>query len=294
MGVQCAFPQTNDLLAFFNLNGSAQDSTGKCAPFELKQTSFVDGSLFCNGCYENSGTTHGYHAIARIPTLSYDAFTLSFDFNPISFTPDRDNGQFFYRIFYMVTGGHVPVSVARRFTSHDAIIVAGEAYRWFGLRCISNSLQLTLNNLSYEHSFSNAPIELNRWHNVICSFNMKARQIVVALDGRILEPVVLPNDFKIQHADKTGDRLDKTFCLQNYSDGAAFFGFANNLKVFAHPYSNNEILALYAADEPSRRLWKASAGANYAWIVYGSAFVVVVGFAFWRVRRRKARIADPH
>jgi hypothetical protein len=288
IGVQSAFPQTNDLLAFFRLNGSALDSAGQCAPFELKQTSFVDGSLYCNGCYENSGTTHGYHAIARIPKLSYDAFTLSLDFNPISFTQEGGDGQLLYRIFYMVTGGHTPVSVARTFTSHDPIIVAGESYRWFGLRCISNHLQLTLNNQSYEHSFSNAPIELNHWHNVICSFDMKVRQITVALDGRALEPVVLPKDFQIQHADKTGDRLDKAFCLQNYSYGGAFFGFANNLKVFAHPYSTDEIRALYVADEGSRKLLRASADSGSKWLICASGvLVIVVGVVWWMMRRQK-------
>ncbi|MFL6415388.1 MAG: hypothetical protein ACJ74Y_06935, partial [Bryobacteraceae bacterium] len=42
------------------------------------------------------------------------------------------------------------------YTSHDTIIVAGEASRWLSLRTGTNGLELTLNNQAFVHGFSNA------------------------------------------------------------------------------------------------------------------------------------------
>src|SRR5438045_2952307 len=97
----------NDLLAHFKLDNSAEDSAGKCADFELSQTSIIDGSLYCNGCYENSGAPRGYKANARVPALSYDAFTVSLDFHPIDFRPERNSG-IIDEIMWFVLRGHLP------------------------------------------------------------------------------------------------------------------------------------------------------------------------------------------
>jgi hypothetical protein len=83
---------------------------------------------------------------------------------------------------------------------------------------------------------------------VICSVNLAAKEILLLLDGRALEPVRLPEDFKLEIIGSDEEAKDKKFTFTNYSNGQTFHGCAANLKVFGQAFSAAEIKELAAAN----------------------------------------------
>ncbi len=116
--------------------------------------------------------------------------------------------------------------------------------RWIGFDRENNRLNLTLNNQRFAHLFTGVRIRPNQWHTLICSVDLKKKQIQTVFDGRRLEVINLPLEFKLDVIDSPWEARDKQFTFANYSHGAVYRGYATNLKIFGHALSAQEIALL--------------------------------------------------
>jgi hypothetical protein len=283
--------QADDLLAHFRLDGDAKDSLGRSREIELKNARFSDHSLFLNGIYEHDGSRQGYRAVAHINGLSYSNYTLSLGFLPLDFKPSKPLNMV-ERWADTLTRGHYARWTGRQRGKCENILTGGPSYRWIGFDCSNGVLELTLNNQSFRHSFKEAVVETRRWHNLICSFDLKRRTILTYLDGKSLEKIQLPDDFRLEIIGSPDEPTDRSFTFINYSNGSTFFGHAANLKVFGSALNGPEIAKLYlesTAEHPS------SIPRNGRLLILngilGGLFVIVVSIVAWSRRRRVAEIS---
>jgi hypothetical protein len=282
---------TNGLLGHYQFERSGADSLGRSARFELVNAPLDHGTLFLNGGYEHGGGPGGFRAIAAIPGLKYDSFTVSLDFWPVDFKNDRSKSRQMESFLSRVSFGYFGDGSQ---SSHDSIIVGGPNYRWFSMRQLNKgNLELTLNNQSFVHTFASATVATRRWHNLICSVDVKRRLILTVLDGRPLEPVNLPEHFKLDIVGTPDEATDNEFTFSNYSCGSAFHGFADNLKVFGHALSSAEMVALYGGTKEERPVFqpkinsKEEAGTAMLWWLSVALFG---GMTVWFIRRRRRTV----
>ena len=85
---------------------------------------------------------------------------------------------------------------------------------------------------------------------------MKRRLILTLLDGQALEPVKLPDDFKLDIISALEAATDQEFTFSNYSNGSAFRGFADDLTVFGRVLDAAEMAALYAGTKEERSVFQ--------------------------------------
>jgi TonB family protein len=202
-----------NLLAWYKFGSDGSDATGISRPFSLSgNTVFRDGSLYLNGVYEVSVEK----AVANVPRLNYLHFTAALDFKAETF------------------------DVKKR-----VILYGGTAYRWWGLGWNNGFLELTLNNGSFRHLFESAELSQGAWHNVICSADLSAGVIRTVLDGKALEDVQLPQDFRLEVVGSQREGGDKQFTFANYGIGTTFQGYVNNLRIYGDSLSAAELHSLY-------------------------------------------------
>lgn len=204
-----------DPIAFYKYDGNATDSMGMSNNFQLQNTEFIDNTLFLDGVYHYDG---GYIAVTELRQLDYEKFTISLDFYPSRF--NRESGL-------------------------DTILMGGTSYRWFGLRWNNNHLELTLNNQDFIHTFQSSKLEARKWHNVICSVDIRNKKITTILDGQLLEEISLTNNFSLEIMGSDAESRDKEFTFANYSNAHTFVGYVDNFRVFDDALSTNGIEQLY-------------------------------------------------
>lgn len=242
---------TNELIACFPLADDGSDVLGRNPPATLKHASFADGALFLNGRYEHGVFTNGFRAIFPVKELNYESFTVSLDFCPLDFKPDRTLNPVELKLDWLTLGGYRRWFGPER-SDNTTILTGGPSYRWLGFGCVTNTLQLTLNNQNFTHSFSNAPLTLRRWHNLICAVDVRQRRIFTMLDGQLLETIKLPDDFLLAVIGSSSEPTDREISFANYSNGSAYHGFVSNLKAFARALNEAEMAALYAESAAER------------------------------------------
>lgn len=196
-----------DVLGYLQFEGNAWDSTGQTDPMALTNAPIVNNALYLTGIYEHDGLG-GFNTSWTIPELNKDSFSFALQFYPLGYEIRRN------------------------------IITGGRGHRWIGLSTSApRQLMLTLNNQRISHLYSGVSVDECQWHTVIVVVDVPARRVKVVLDGQSLEPVELADDFSWR-ADTTGP-ADFTFA--NYSNGGAFYGYADNLVVYGHALSDSEI-----------------------------------------------------
>ena len=105
------------------------------------------------------------------------------------------------------------------------------------------------------------------------------------LDGKMLEIVTLPNDFKL---DAPADETDKQFTFANYSNGSVYYGYAANFKVFGHALSEGELHAAYLESLKGQPAFDPSS--HFPWVAVlfaavGAGALLVLIALFLRRRR---------
>ncbi len=225
---------TSGLIADYRFDGNAEDMTGNNLPMTLKNTQFVDNTLYLNGRYEYSND--GYIATAKINKLSYSHFSVSVDFYSLGQTPENLEKK--------PEGTQIN------------IITGGTSYRWFGLRysnvtSSNGHLELTLNNGDYVHTFGQVPFEPNKWHSVIVSVDLENRTISTLFDGNQLDNIILDEGFSLRVVGSTSEESDKVITFANYSNGVVFYGYIDNLKVFDRALSVSEMKTVGQANTHS-------------------------------------------
>ena len=203
--------------------------------------------MYVDGQYEPNGHFVHYLGTAPITNLNYESFTVSLDFYP---QPRKRNRSDFYRLEYKLdswTAGRYSrwLGFNNQVLNADNILTGGYSYRWLGFNHAQNLLTLTLNNQVFVHSFNGAAVKPGRWHNLICSVDLRQRKIFTMFDGQLLETITLPADFNLSVATSAGKDTDREFTFGNYSNGSMFRGYAAHLKLFRRALTEPELANLY-------------------------------------------------
>lgn len=304
----CAGSDTNGLLAHYPLETNGEDVMGQSRPFMLTngdrvlagatipafvivtRAPFTNGVLFVNGQYAPNGHFTHYFASGPIPGLSYGSFSISVQFYPLPMKRGASSLNQIERKLDRWTSGRYTHWRGFDKNIHNTanILTGGQGYRWFGLSREHNRLQLTLNNQAFVHEFKSAAVAPNRWHHLICSMDLKQRKIYTCLDGRQLETIALPPDFKLEVVGSQDDADDREFTFVNYSNGSVFYGYAAHLKIFGRALSETEIARLYAESDAERPTFPKTPSRWLAVILVSAliagAVVLSVAVARWRQR----------
>lgn len=94
-------------------------------------------------------------------------------------------------------------------------------------------------------SLTASKLEAKKWHNVICSVDVKNKKIITILDGQLLEEISLPNSFGLEIIGSDAESRDREFIFTNYSNASTFVGYMDNFRVFSYALSPNGIEQLY-------------------------------------------------
>jgi hypothetical protein len=284
---------TNDLTAFFPLRSDGRDVFSNSPPMELTNAPFVNGVLYLNGIYEHSSGAlggYGYRAIASLPGLNYESFTISLDFFPLKTKHGRRLRGFETKLNDW-TRGYYRRWLVERASPPDNFLAGGTWYRWLGFNPATNGLELTLNNQTFRHQFKGSIVQVGQWHNLICSLDLQRKQVITILDGHTLETVKLPQDFQFEVIGTERKPGDKELTFVNYSNGKVFNGYAAHLRVFSRALAASEMTDLYSELTLERKSLPAMVGTGVRFlefVLFGLAVVVAV---FWhRSRKAKAQV----
>jgi hypothetical protein len=285
---------SNVLLAFFPLRSDGGDAIGHCPPMQLTNAPFFHGVLFLNGVYEplnigagyyGPGALRGYRAIASVPGLNYESFTISLDFLPLKTDQSSRPLRAFESKFNDWTRGYYRRFFATRWGPPYNFLTGGSWYRWLGFNPGTNGLEITLNNQTFRHQFKGTIVRLGQWHNLICSFDLQRKQIITILDGRPLETVHLPQNFQFEVVVTDRESGDKELTFENYSNGKVLNGYAAHFRVFSRALEASEMTDLYSDLALERKSLPdlVGAGPRLLWLVlFVLATIVTV---FWRKSR---------
>lgn len=231
-------PLPKDLLGDYRFDGDGSDASHTSPPFVFKGVSFKKGTLYLDGRYEH-GPRNGYRAVADVPGLTYDAFTISLEFNPI-FCGEKE--------------GFLPRLLGREHT--DDIVIGGTSHRWFVLgTSVNRDLGVFFNNMDDGQAFPNVRVKENRWNRVVCCVDLKKSLVRTFFNGTRLEDIHLPPDFvlDVHPSDK-----DEQLTFTNYSDGSAFYGYVDNLRIWGRALEDEEVAHLpfdHPIGQRSRPSW---------------------------------------
>lgn len=289
--------ESNDCIAIYRLNNTSNDSLGKTEAFISSDTCFSNHVLFVDGNY-NLIATPGlgvcwktiYRGTPLLTNLNYEAFAFSLDFYPLSIRIPKRPLNGFERRLNSLTSGANALWFGKSETDR-AIFIGGDSYRWIGFDQRGGALRLTLNNQRFIHRFPDAQVRPNRWHQLVCSVDLQGKRILTSLDGRQLESVELPMDFKLEVLGSTAESTDREFTFINYSSGSVFYGYASNLEIFSRALTESEIASLVQESASERPVFpKDSLGWERLLPIAGAILVVIFAAAIFLVRSRKAKL----
>jgi hypothetical protein len=288
---KCSGETTNDLISFFPLRSDGTDATHYSPPMELTNAPFINGVLCLNGVYEplnigrgyyGSEAERGYRATASVPDLNYESFTISLDFFPLKTEQHPRPLHPVERKLNDWTHGYYRRFFATRWGPPYNFLTGGTWYRWIGFDPGTNGFEITLNNQAFRHPFKAVNLRLGEWHNLMCSLDLRRKQIITILDGRPLETVHLPDDFKFEVAGTEREAGDKELTFVNYSNGKVFNGYAAHLRIFSGALAASEMTDLYSELALERKSLPTMAGTDsrFWWLVM---LLLLMGIAVvWR------------
>jgi hypothetical protein len=261
---------------------------------QLTNAPFVHGVLFLNGVYEPlnigagyyvPGAPRGYRAIASVPGLNYDSFTVSLDFLPLKTDQRSRPLRSLERKLNDWTRGYYRRFFATRWGPPFNFLTGGSWYRWLGFNPGTNGLEITLNNQTFRHQFKRTTIRLGEWHNLICSLDLPRKQVTTFLDGHPLEIINLPENFRFEVVGTDRETGDKELTFENFSNGKVFNGYAAHLRVFSRALAPSEMTDLYSELALERKSLPTlvGKGPRLLWLVLFVLAVIVT--VFWRKSR---------
>lgn len=292
---------TNDLIAFFPLRSDGRDTIGHNTGMELTNAPFIKGALFLNGVYEplnigagyyGAGTVRGYRAIAPVPALNYESFTIGLDFLPLKTEQHRRPLRAFERKINDWTHGYYRRFLVTRWGSPYNFLTGGTWYRWLGFNPGTNGLEITLNNQAFKHRFKGAVVRLGEWHNLICSLDLPRKEVTTILDGHPLETIKLPENFRLEIIGTDREAGDKELTFVNYSNGKGFNGYAAHLRVFSRALALSEMTDLYSELAPERKSLPTLARTEYRflWLLWLLLLVIAAIISVLLRRSRKGQV----
>jgi hypothetical protein len=260
----------NDIIAHYKFDGNGSDSCGISYPFQLSNTKFIEKTLYLNGYYEHGGE-NGYRAVAKVPRLNYNSFTVSLEFKPISPSRRRNIFTHLFNLSYDETGN---------------IITGGTSYRWFSLRRNENeALELTLNNQDFIHTYEGVHLNTKMWNSITCCVDLDNSLIRMFLNGKKLDDVLLPPDFVLRVLSSGSRESDKELTFTNYSDGNVVMGYVDNLRIFDGALEDDHVFAISFEHLLNRTDWDTM----IIWIILAICFVSL-GLLFYLKNKKLKRL----
>jgi hypothetical protein len=291
----------DEMIALYRFNTNGEDSLGHNPPFGLTNggmftvavPSITNGVLYLDGRYEPNGHFRNYLGTPPLQDFDYNSFAVALDFCPLPQAQPRSSiRNLMYKLdswTHGFLGRLFGFNQVPNVLDTSNIITGGSSYRWFELNRRDGALNLTLNNGAFQHRFGRVSVSPNRWHNLVCSVDLKRQQIIVWFDGRQLETVRLPGNFKLEVIGSSVERSNRGFTFTDYSNGSVAFGYAANFKIFGRALGESEITRI-AALFPGECPAIAPRGFE-AWqmILASLGALAVVIILTIRARRGKAR-----
>ncbi len=222
---------TNGLIAYYPFDGSTKDATSVSDGLRLSNGRLASGGALLE---QASTRTMGSAASARVGCLDYNAFTISLDFNPLTFdVPEGTPAWLRNRPRNILTGGHIWV--------------------WFYIeRSDAGNLKIASNDRTWRHEFDGQQVSTGVWHTVACAVDTERRSVLVCYDGQVLPEVTLSSDFWLTALGSDSADSSREILLCSYRAGNTFRGYVDNLTVYNRALSADELLLLYQV--LSRRL----------------------------------------
>jgi hypothetical protein len=221
-------PQSG-LLAHFAFNGNAKDETGLNPDFALKNTTFVDGTLYLNGRYLNLDDdghprgAPGYRAIGEISQLDYRTFSVIVRFK---------------------------LETAPEGAGQPNLLTAGNHYRWFGLRFSDKAggkLIVYFDNGDFATRVEGSLIRPEVWTVIACAVDVPNHRVIVYQDGRNVGTIELPQDFVLDVLnpdEKYAKYADKAWSFTNYANAGVFRGWVDDFAVYGTVLSDDDLARL--------------------------------------------------
>ncbi|MDP2208847.1 MAG: LamG-like jellyroll fold domain-containing protein [Bacteroidota bacterium] len=190
-----AFAQQGNLIAYYPLNSTPNDTTGHFGPMLLTNTPFIGGGIYCNGNYQFGDTNWCRAETPILPASIFHTFSVSAKFK---------------------------VDSIRQF--ERPVIIGGAGWRWIACILKSDSTVALLYN-NQNRQPSTLHYSTNTWHEMTITYDSSNTIAKLYLDG-VLACSTL---FTIQH----GPEYDRTFGVTNFSNATVFKGFLKDLKIYS-------------------------------------------------------------
>ena len=288
--------ETNDWIAIYRFNDTSNDSLGKAEAFISPGACFSNHVLFVDGSYNLRSTPLGvgwqaiYRGTPLLTNLNYDSFTISLDFYPPANRIPKWRLNGFERRLNSLTSGAYVMWLGKN-EADRAILIGGQSYRWMGFELRGGALSISLNNQKFLHRFQNAQIRPNHWHNLACSVDLRRKRILTLFDGKELESIELPKDFKLEVLGSVVDSSDREFTFVNYSSGSVFYGYAANLKILSRALTEKELAVLVQESFSELPAFpKNSLIWQWLLLIAGALLAMIIVAAILHVRTRKAKL----
>ena len=218
-----------DLLAHFAFNGNAKDDTGQNPDFALKNTTFVDGTIYLNGRYLNLDDdghprgAPGYRAIGDVSQLDYRTLSVIVRFK---------------------------LETAPEGAGQPNLLTAGNHYRWFGLRFSDNAggkLIVYFDNGDFATRVEGSLIRPEVWTVIACAVDVPNHRVIVYQDGTNVGAIELPQDFVLDVLNpdaKDAKYADKAWSFTNYANAGVFRGWVDDFAVYGTVLSDDDLARL--------------------------------------------------
>jgi len=132
-------------------------------------------------------------------------------------------------------------------------------------------------------------VKVNRWHHLICSVDVAKGQILTWFDGKPLETIHLPQDFKFEVVGSTNEANDRAFTFANFSNGTVFHGYASDLMIYGRALTEAELAAASAQAVVELPKYPPPASSWPTIILIVATVGIAAGFLVWlRIRRDQA------
>ncbi len=302
-----SFSQSTALLAHYPLSTNGADRLGKCPPFVVIDTlsvgspsgakgstqatsfPFMNGVLYVDGIYEPNGRRIDYLGTAPLRALNYRSWTLSLDFYPVPIKRAQTQLSAIERGLDSFSQGRYSRWMGILPNDTANVLTGGYSYRWFIVQRDDNFLRLALNNGSWSYQFHRVSVAPWSWHNLICSVDLTEKKILTFFDGKQLETINLPPNFRLEVVGSPDGLTDQEFVFANHGNGSVFHGYAANLRVFARSLTPTEMATLYDQLRPERPTFQPHRSLR-RWVVGG--VLVVIGMMLF-FRRSYGRLKCP-
>ena len=192
-----AFAQNAQLMAWYPLNHTPNDSTGQYPPMTLDNTPYLPGGgILCNGIYRNSGLPNWCDAQTPVfPITLFQSFSLSFQFKIDTVMPGYAN-----------------------------VMTGGRGWRWIGLNLmLDGTVVLRYNGRDKAGTLR---CRTGTWHTAMLTYDSAAALGRLYLD----DALACEQSFTIEHG---ADEFDRNFGITNFGNGSTFRGSLRDVRIYS-------------------------------------------------------------